>query len=145
MHRSPDEPVELLVGERVIAKGEVVIVGGTARRITELMHEARSAGPLEAEMNWWPIAVTGSVLVAVLFDIGVLVWLSQRPRRTDAPRAAPRAIDDGAEPVDGHDRGRHDGDHDRAEADASQRNGVGGRSRKHLRPRDPVTAGHRAS
>ena len=35
-------------------------------------------------MNWWPIAITGSVLVAVLFDIGVLVWLSQRPRRTDA-------------------------------------------------------------
>jgi len=49
MHRSPDEPVELLVGERVIAKGEVVIVGGNyGVRITELMHEARSAGPLEA-------------------------------------------------------------------------------------------------
>jgi len=49
MHRSPDEPVELLVGERVIAKGEVVIVGGNyGVRITELMHDVRSNGPLEA-------------------------------------------------------------------------------------------------
>lgn len=37
MGRSPDDPVELLVGERVIAKGEVVIVGGNyGLRITEL-------------------------------------------------------------------------------------------------------------
>jgi flagellar motor switch protein FliN len=37
MGRSPDEPVELLVGERVIARGEVVIVGGNyGVRITEL-------------------------------------------------------------------------------------------------------------
>jgi len=39
MGRSPDDPVELLVGERVIAKGEVVIVGGNyGLRITELMN-----------------------------------------------------------------------------------------------------------
>ncbi len=37
MGRSPDEPVELLVGERLIARGEVVIVGGNyGVRITEL-------------------------------------------------------------------------------------------------------------
>src|ERR1043165_7967647 len=37
MGRSPDDPVELLVGERLIARGEVVIVGGNyGVRITEL-------------------------------------------------------------------------------------------------------------
>ena len=37
MGRSPDEPVELLVGERLIARGEVVIVNGQyGVRITEL-------------------------------------------------------------------------------------------------------------
>lgn len=37
MGRSPEEPVELLVGERLIARGEVVIVGGNyGVRITEL-------------------------------------------------------------------------------------------------------------
>lgn len=37
MGRSPDEPVELLVGDRLIARGEVVIVGGNyGVRITEL-------------------------------------------------------------------------------------------------------------
>jgi hypothetical protein len=35
-------------------------------------------------MNWWPVAIIGSVLVAVLFDIGVLIWFSRQPRRTDA-------------------------------------------------------------
>jgi flagellar motor switch protein FliN/FliY len=28
MGRSPDEPVEMLIGDRVIARGEVVVVGG---------------------------------------------------------------------------------------------------------------------
>ncbi|MEZ5316935.1 MAG: FliM/FliN family flagellar motor switch protein [Vicinamibacterales bacterium] len=37
MGRSPEEPVELLVGERLIARGEVVVVGGNyGVRITEL-------------------------------------------------------------------------------------------------------------
>ncbi len=37
MGRSPDEPVDLLVGDRLIARGEVVIVGGNyGVRITEL-------------------------------------------------------------------------------------------------------------
>jgi flagellar motor switch protein FliN/FliY len=44
MGRSPDEPVELLVGERLIARGEVVIVGGNyGVRITELTSGRRSA------------------------------------------------------------------------------------------------------
>jgi flagellar motor switch protein FliN/FliY len=44
MGRSPDEPVELLVGERVIARGEVVIVGGNyGVRITELANGRRTA------------------------------------------------------------------------------------------------------
>ncbi len=44
MGRSPDEPVELLVGERVIARGEVVIVGGNyGVRITELTNGRRMA------------------------------------------------------------------------------------------------------
>lgn len=38
MGRSPDDPVDLLVGQRVIARGEVVIVGGNyGVRITELV------------------------------------------------------------------------------------------------------------
>src|SRR5690606_37427220 len=37
MGRTPDEPVELLVGERLVARGEVVIVGGNyGVRVTEL-------------------------------------------------------------------------------------------------------------
>jgi flagellar motor switch protein FliN/FliY len=37
MGRSPDEPVELLVGDRLVARGEVVVVGGNyGVRITEL-------------------------------------------------------------------------------------------------------------
>jgi flagellar motor switch protein FliN len=43
MGRSPDEPVELLVGERLIARGEVVIVGGNyGVRITELTSGRRT-------------------------------------------------------------------------------------------------------
>ncbi|MEO8481923.1 MAG: FliM/FliN family flagellar motor switch protein [Acidobacteriota bacterium] len=44
MGRSPDDPVELLVGERLIARGEVVIVGGNyGVRITELTNGRRTA------------------------------------------------------------------------------------------------------
>lgn len=46
MGRSPDEPVELLVGERVIARGEVVVVGGNyGVRITELTEGQTSVAP----------------------------------------------------------------------------------------------------
>jgi flagellar motor switch protein FliN/FliY len=48
MGRTPDEPVELLVGERLVARGEVVIVGGNyGVRITELT-SGRRATDLEA-------------------------------------------------------------------------------------------------
>jgi flagellar motor switch protein FliN/FliY len=50
MGRSPDEPVELLVGDRLIARGEVVIVGGNyGVRITELTSGRRSTD-LEARV-----------------------------------------------------------------------------------------------
>lgn len=43
MGRTPDEPVELLVGERLVARGEVVIVGGNyGVRITELTSGRRA-------------------------------------------------------------------------------------------------------
>lgn len=49
MGRSPDEPVELLVGERVIARGEVVIVGGNyGVRITNLTGPQLPDGETEA-------------------------------------------------------------------------------------------------
>lgn len=49
MGRSPDEPVELLVGDRLIARGEVVIVGGNyGVRITELMNGSRHESDQEA-------------------------------------------------------------------------------------------------
>jgi flagellar motor switch protein FliN/FliY len=49
MGRSPDEPVELLVGERMIARGEVVIVAGNyGVRITELVS---GRGPAELEVR----------------------------------------------------------------------------------------------
>jgi flagellar motor switch protein FliN/FliY len=48
MGRSPDEPVELLVGDRLIARGEVVIVGGNyGVRITELA----GSRPVGAELE----------------------------------------------------------------------------------------------
>jgi flagellar motor switch protein FliN/FliY len=48
MGRTPDEPVELLVGERLVARGEVVIVGGNyGVRITELT-SGRRATDVEA-------------------------------------------------------------------------------------------------
>ena len=50
MGRSPDEPVELLVGDRLIARGEVVIVGGNyGVRITELT--GQMAAELEARTS----------------------------------------------------------------------------------------------
>jgi flagellar motor switch protein FliN/FliY len=52
MGRSPDDPVELLVGERVIARGEVVIVAGNyGVRITELMGGREGAPELEARAS----------------------------------------------------------------------------------------------
>ena len=49
MGRSPDEPVEMLVGDRVIAKGEVVIVGGNyGIRITDLVSPTERVRAMEA-------------------------------------------------------------------------------------------------
>jgi flagellar motor switch protein FliN/FliY len=51
MGRSPDEPVELLVGERVIARGEVVVVAGNyGVRITEL-RARQGGGDMEARLS----------------------------------------------------------------------------------------------
>lgn len=50
MGRTPDEPVELLVGDRVIARGEVVVVSGNyGVRITDLVSPAERVRALEAE------------------------------------------------------------------------------------------------
>lgn len=52
LNRAPDDPVELLVGDRVIARGDVVVVGGQyGVRITELTNDARSmaAAPQNGE------------------------------------------------------------------------------------------------
>ncbi|OYV98396.1 MAG: hypothetical protein B7X11_06010, partial [Acidobacteria bacterium 37-65-4] len=47
--RSPDDPVELLVGGRVIAKGEVVIVGGNyGVRILEVIGAAKLRQQMES-------------------------------------------------------------------------------------------------
>ena len=52
MGRSPEEPVELLVGDRLIARGEVVIVGGNyGVRITELTGARHFAAGLEARAS----------------------------------------------------------------------------------------------
>ena len=49
MGRSPDDPVELLVSDQVIARGEVVIVGGNyGVRVTQLVGPADRAKGLEA-------------------------------------------------------------------------------------------------
>lgn len=49
MGRSPDDPVELLVSDQVIARGEVVIVGGNyGVRVTHLVSPADRAKGLEA-------------------------------------------------------------------------------------------------
>lgn len=48
MERSPDEPVQMLVGDRVIARGEVVVVGGHyGVRVTDLVSAAERARALE--------------------------------------------------------------------------------------------------
>jgi flagellar motor switch protein FliN/FliY len=48
MGRSPDEPVEMLVGDRVIARGEVVVVGGNyGVRIMDLVSPAERVRALE--------------------------------------------------------------------------------------------------
>jgi flagellar motor switch protein FliN/FliY len=48
MERSPDEPVQMLVGDRVIARGEVVVVGGHyGVRVTDLVSSAERARVLE--------------------------------------------------------------------------------------------------
>jgi flagellar motor switch protein FliN len=47
--RTPDDPVEMLVGDRVVARGEVVIVGGNyGVRVIDLMSPAERAKALEA-------------------------------------------------------------------------------------------------
>jgi flagellar motor switch protein FliN len=49
MGRSPDDPVELLVSDHVIARGDVVIVGGNyGVRVTQLVGPADRAKGLEA-------------------------------------------------------------------------------------------------
>lgn len=48
MGRSPDEPVQVMVGERVIARGEVVIAGGNyGVRITDLVSAADRVRAME--------------------------------------------------------------------------------------------------
>jgi flagellar motor switch protein FliN/FliY len=48
MERSPDEPVQMMVGDRVIARGEVVVVGGNyGVRITDLVSPAERARVVE--------------------------------------------------------------------------------------------------
>ena len=52
MGRSPDEAVELLVGERLVARGEVVIVAGNyGVRITELVAGHQEATELETRTS----------------------------------------------------------------------------------------------
>ncbi|MBI4264094.1 MAG: FliM/FliN family flagellar motor switch protein [Acidobacteria bacterium] len=54
LRRSPDDPVDVLVGDRVVARGEVVIVGGNyGIRILEVIsnpfrerRSARGSGPV---------------------------------------------------------------------------------------------------
>jgi len=49
LNRAPEDPVDLLVGDRVIARGEVVVVDGQyGVRITELLTQAR---PVAAAME----------------------------------------------------------------------------------------------
>ena len=44
LNRAPDDPVDLLVGDRVIARGEVMVVDGQyGVRITELLNQKRPA------------------------------------------------------------------------------------------------------
>lgn len=44
LNRAPEDPVDLLVGDRVIARGEVVVVDGQyGVRVTELITQVRPA------------------------------------------------------------------------------------------------------
>ncbi len=50
--RSPDDPVEVLISNRVIARGEVVIVGGNyGVRIRDIVSPAERARSMEAELT----------------------------------------------------------------------------------------------
>lgn len=50
--RSPDEPVEILISNRVVARGEVLIMGGNyGVRIQEVVSPAERARSLEAELS----------------------------------------------------------------------------------------------
>jgi flagellar motor switch protein FliN/FliY len=52
MGRSPDEPVELLVGDRLIARGEVVVVAGNyGVRITELSGSGQESAGMEGRLS----------------------------------------------------------------------------------------------
>lgn len=49
--RSPDEPVDVLISNRVVARGEVVIVGGNyGVRVRDVVSPAERARSLEAEL-----------------------------------------------------------------------------------------------
>lgn len=49
LNRAPDDPVDLLVGDRVIARGEVMVVDGQyGVRITELLNQPPAAAAVEA-------------------------------------------------------------------------------------------------
>lgn len=49
--RSPDEPVEVLISNRVVARGDVVIVGGNyGVRVRDVVSPAERARSLEAEL-----------------------------------------------------------------------------------------------
>jgi flagellar motor switch protein FliN len=50
--RSPDEPVEILISNRVVARGEVLIMAGNyGVRIQEVVSPAERARSLEAELS----------------------------------------------------------------------------------------------
>jgi len=45
---SPDDPVEIIVNDRVIARGEIVVVGGNyGVRVTKIESHGPTAGPLQ--------------------------------------------------------------------------------------------------
>jgi flagellar motor switch protein FliN/FliY len=49
--RSPDEPVDVLISNRVVARGEVVIVSGNyGVRVRDVVSPAERARSLEAEL-----------------------------------------------------------------------------------------------
>jgi len=45
---SPDDPVEIIVNDRVIARGEIVVVGGNyGVRVTKIESQIQAPGPLQ--------------------------------------------------------------------------------------------------